>query len=340
MTSPRTLAALAVGKIVRAVLLALGRGATALPGLVALTLAPRFSADLTRSLSHGAACVTGTNGKTTTARMLAVIVRDAGWRPVHNRAGANLDRGVAAALLSDAGLTGHTRSDTGIFEIDEASVPRVLATVTPRVLVVTNLFRDQLDRYHEIDALVRLLGDAVARLPPSTQLVLNADDPLVVRLAERHRGTVSFFGVDDSALGGTQTQAISDATRCPRCRSPLAYRRVVLAHVGDWACSSCDFARPQRDLAASRVAPTAGGGLQIDLAGGGSLTVPLAGAYNAYNALAALAAACALGLAARPGAGAHPPGCREGPLRGRPRRPRARGAPKWVAPRGRASGAG
>jgi len=298
---PLLVTAIAAGKATRAGLQLLGRGATALPGLVTLAMDPDAIARLSGSLAHGAVCVSGTNGKTTTSRMLSDIVRAAGWQPVHNRSGSNLDRGIAAALLADATWSGELRGDIGIFEVDEASVPRVLARLVPRVLVVTNLFRDQLDRYFEIDALARRIGDAIATLPESTTLVLNADDPIVAYLAERHRGPVLTFGVDDPSVGGTVPQAISDATRCPRCKHPLSYRRVILAHVGDWRCDHCGLTRPRPDLSAAavRLSPNDS---RLRLAGAVSsviddVVVPLPGLYNAYNALAALAAARGLDLA-------------------------------------------
>lgn len=294
------LTAIAAGKTTRAGLQLLGRGATALPGLVTLALDPDAIARLSGSLAHGAVCVSGTNGKTTTTRMLSDIVRVAGWQPVHNRSGSNLDRGIAAALLADATWGGELRADVGVFEIDEASVPRVLSRLVPRVLVVTNLFRDQLDRYFEIDALARRIGEAVAKLPESTTLVLNADDPIVAYLKERHRGPVLTFGVDDASVGGTVPQAISDATRCPRCKHSLSYARVILAHIGDWRCSNCGLARPAPDVSASEVRLSANESrLRLALSVGSAIddiVVPLPGLYNAYNALAALAAARALDI--------------------------------------------
>ncbi len=297
----RTIAAVAAGKATRSALHALGRGATALPGIVALGVDPDAIAALGASLAHGSVCISGTNGKTTTARMVADIVRAAGWAPVHNRAGSNLDRGIAAALIADATWSAQPRADVGVFEIDEASVPRVLARFVPRVLVVTNLFRDQLDRYFELDALARRIATAIAQLPETATLVLNADDPIVASLATGHRSRIITFGVDDASVGGAVPQAISDATRCPRCRAPLRYERVVLAHIGDWHCENCGLARPPRDVAAAtvRLSPD---GSALRLAGTiGSvldevqLTLP--GLYNAYNALAAIAAARALDIA-------------------------------------------
>ena len=298
---PLLLTAIAAGKATRAGLQLLGRGATALPGLVALTLDPDAIARLSASLAHGAVCVSGTNGKTTTTRMLSDIVRAAGWQPVHNRSGSNLERGIAGALLADATWGGELRGDVGVFEIDEASVPRVLTRLVPRILVITNLFRDQLDRYFEIDALARRIAAAIAKLPPTTTLVLNADDPIVAYLGHDFRGPMLFFGVDDPSVGGTVPQAISDATRCPRCKEPLAYRRVILAHVGNWYCAYCGLERPPRDVGAAEVRLSAndsrlrlGGTVWSAL---DDLVVPLPGLYNAYNALAALAAARALDIA-------------------------------------------
>jgi UDP-N-acetylmuramyl tripeptide synthase len=168
-------------------------------------------------------------------------------------------------------------------------------------VVVTNLFRDQLDRYFEIDQLAKRIGDAIAELDAQTVLVLNADDPIVASLGLRHHGTVLYFGVDDPAVGGTVPQSISDATRCPRCKKPLRYERVILAHEGQWSCPSCGLARPARDVSAMRVrlGPSSS---EIDLrlpvaSAFDPVAVPLPGLYNAYNALAAIAAARALDIA-------------------------------------------
>ena len=300
---PDALATLAnaAGKLTRLGLQAAGRGATALPGLVTLQLDPDFIATVTRTLPHGVVLISGTNGKTTTARMVSDIVRAAGWVPIHNRSGSNLERGIAGALLADATWRAEPRGDVGLFEVDEALLPRVLGRIKPRVLLVTNFFRDQLDRYFEIDQLARRVGDAIATLDPATILLLNADDPLVAMLGERHRGTVLYFGVDDPAVGGHVPQAISDATRCPRCRAPLSYERVILAHEGEWSCGSCGLARPPRDIAAISVRrEESASELRLRLPATNavdSIRVPLPGLYNAYNALASLAASRALDIA-------------------------------------------
>lgn len=291
----------AAGKLTRFGLRVAGRGGTALPGLVTLQLDPDFIAAVTQTLPHGVVLVSGTNGKTTTARMLSDIARAAGWAPIHNRSGSNLERGIAGALVGDASWRAEPSGDIGLFEVDEASLPRLLRRVKPRVVVVTNLFRDQLDRYFEIDQLARRIGDAIAELHPSAIVVLNADDPIVATLGDKHHGTVVYFGVDDPEVGGSVPQTISDATRCPRCKAPLTYTRVVLAHEGDWSCPACGLARPPRDVSALRVRLERSASeieLRLPIAGAfDAIRVPLPGLYNAYNALAALAVARALDIA-------------------------------------------
>jgi lipid II isoglutaminyl synthase (glutamine-hydrolysing) len=291
----------AAGKLTRLGLQITGRGGTALPGLVALTIDPDFIAALASDLAHGVVLVSGTNGKTTTTRMLSDIVRATGWAPTHNRSGSNLERGIAGALLTESTWRGEPSGDIGLFEVDEASLPLVLARISPRIVLVTNLFRDQMDRYFEIDQLARRIGDAIAKLDPRVTLVLNADDPIVAWLGQRHAGPVVYFGVDDPTVGGRVPQVISDATRCPRCKQPLHYERVVLAHEGDWSCPSCGLTRPDRDVSATRVALTAvSSEIQLRTAVASAfdpVRVPIAGLYNAYNALAALAVARALDIA-------------------------------------------
>lgn len=293
----RTAAAIAAGKLARVGLQRLGRGATALPGLVTLTLDQSALGRMTASFAHGAVLVSGTNGKTTTSRMLADIARAAGWTPIHNRSGSNLDRGIAAELVARSGWTGHLAEDVGIFEVDEASVPRLLAKLQPRVVLVLNLFRDQMDRYFELAQLARRIAVSFSSLGAGTTLVLNADDPLVVHLGDRHPGRILYFGIEDPAVGGQIAQSISDATHCPRCRKRLSYTRVILGHVGDWSCPSCGFARPSPDIAATRIELGRGGSV-VHLTGEGDpVVVPLPGLYNSYNALAALAASRALDIA-------------------------------------------
>src|SRR6266550_2350017 len=227
MPDALALIANAAGKLTREGLRITGRGATALPGLVALTLDPHFITALTSSLPHGVVCVSGTNGKTTTARMLADMVRTSGWDPIHNRSGSNLDRGVASALLAEATWSGEPRGNVGLFEIDEASLPGIIGRLRPRVVVVTNLFRDQMDRYFELDTLAKKIGDALAGLPGDTTLVLNADD-LLRRRRSRCRGNRPAGDQRRDALPALQAASQIRAC-CPRARGRLVVP-VVRSH--------------------------------------------------------------------------------------------------------------
>jgi lipid II isoglutaminyl synthase (glutamine-hydrolysing) len=298
----RTAAAVTAGKLARAGLRTFGRGATALPGLITLAVDPDVIGHISARLERGVILVSGTNGKTTTARMLSDVLRAAGWSPVHNRSGSNLDRGIAAALLADADPAGRPRADVGVFEVDEASLPRVLARLDPRVVVILDLFRDQLDRYFEVDQLARRMASALAGLPPSVSLVLNADDPIVASLARERSDGVVYFGIDDPAVGGLVPQHISDATHCARCGARLAYDRVILGHVGAWRCPSCGLSRPRPQVAATRVelgpdrTTVQVRGTSAESSAAGVLELPVPGLYNVYNALAALAVARVLGI--------------------------------------------
>lgn len=275
-------------------------GGTSLPGLVAQRLDGQSARKLAAALPHGVVLATGTNGKTTTTRLLSGIARQAGWHAVHNRAGANLVGGVVAALVEAADARGHTAGDVGIFETDEAAYPHVQDLVRPRVVVFTNLFRDQLDRYGEVDVVQKLWRAAIARLDPAATLVLNADDPLVAALARaRPAGPVLFYGLDASAGMRPTTSQTSDARRCPLCSSPLHHDRVYYGHVGHYRCTACTFSRPGPEVRATALAPQDDGGQVMQLAtpyGATAVTLRLPGLYNAYNALAAATAALALGV--------------------------------------------
>jgi len=275
----------------------LGRGGgTSAPGRVLLRLRPQAIQELGGALPRGSLAISATNGKTTTARLIGSCIAAEGWRTVSNRAGANLVFGVATALLD--GAAARPKPEFGLFEVDEFALAEVVARLSPRVVVLMNLFRDQLDRYGELEAIADSWARMIARLPASTTLVLNADDPAVAALADGAHRTV-FFGVEDpsAALGALPHAA--DSTRCRVCASPLEYDRVTLGHLGAWRCTNCGAARPTPEVAARRVALTGTTGLDLEIAvPGGAIVAHLAlpGMHNAYNATAAAAAAIALGI--------------------------------------------
>ncbi len=272
-------------------------GGTTLPGRVLLRMEPEAIAKLGAGLSGGATIVSATNGKTTTAGMIAAILAAEGRPPVHNRAGSNMTWGVATALLEQRGAE-------GLFEVDEAWLPRVAQQLEPRLIVLGNLFRDQLDRYGEMEALAEEWAKAVAAAPAGTGLALNADDPLIADLGrdpdtERPRDGVLYFGIEDHSQALPELQHAFDAKHCRRCGHPYAYEVAFVGHLGHYSCPNCGAQRPRPEVAATRIelrgmegsvatVRVPGGEIEVEL--------PLPGLYNVYNALAAISAALVLGV--------------------------------------------
>jgi UDP-N-acetylmuramyl tripeptide synthase len=270
-----------------------------MPGRVARWVEPRLLQRLSGRLTRGSVVIAGTNGKTTTAHLLAHIMRALGHRPVHNRAGANLAAGIASALVEQADIRGRPQGDLGIFEVDEATVPRVMPALTPRVAVFTNLFRDQLDRYGEIDyiaSLWRSAGTAVAR---DIVYVANADDPLVFDAVRSLPGRLVTFGVEDERHALPALEHTAEARYCYRCGTPYEYAVTYFGHMGRYRCPTCGVRRPTPDLIARDLAFAGpdGSEMTLEAAGGGTVRVRtvLPGLYNMYNILAATAAALQFG---------------------------------------------
>ncbi len=273
-------------------------GGSTVPGVVARRVDPRALTRLSRRLRRGSAAVTGTNGKTTTTRMISKILQTAGISVVNNSTGANLVTGVTAALISDSKISGRPTSEMGLFEVDEASVPKVAAEAELRILAVLNLFRDQLDRYGELAYTGKVIASAFSALPEDGAVVLNADDPLVASLG-RSAGEAVYYGVDEPALDTGRLQHIADSKDCPLCGTPLAYDTVYMGHVGVYDCQNCSFGRPELAYRASRVRLAGARGTEFLLstpAGETGVRVNLPGLYNAYNALAAAAVAGEAGV--------------------------------------------
>ncbi|HXF30620.1 MAG TPA: Mur ligase family protein [Solirubrobacterales bacterium] len=272
-------------------------GGTTLPGRVLLRLEPEAIARLGARLTGGATIVSATNGKTTTAGMIAAILAAEGRPPVHNRAGSNMTWGVATALLEQ-------RGSEGLFEVDEAWLPRVAEQLTPRLIVLGNLFRDQLDRYGEMEALAEEWAKAVVAAPAGTGLALNADDPLIADLGrdpdtERPRDGVLYFGIEDHSQALPELQHAFDAKHCRRCGHPYAYEVAFVGHLGHYSCPNCGAQRPRPEVAATRIELRGmeGSTTTVRVPGGEiEVELPLPGLYNVYNALAAIAAGLRLGV--------------------------------------------
>jgi UDP-N-acetylmuramyl tripeptide synthase len=280
------LAARAAGRLSR---LARTGGGTTVPGKLLWKLDPAAVDALARRLPLGSALVSATNGKTTTSAMAARILGTR-RRLAHNRAGANLVSGVASALLAarDAEL--------GLFEVDEAALPEVARRVRPRAVCLGNLFRDQLDRYGELELVAERWRSAVQELDAAASLVVNGDDPQLGAIAEERGGT-TVFGVDDPRHSLPSLQHAADTKWCVRCGTPYVYAAAYVGHLGDYRCPACGHARPPLDFAARSIELVGIERAAFDLVtpeGTRRVTLRLPGLYNVYNALAAAALARAL----------------------------------------------
>jgi UDP-N-acetylmuramyl tripeptide synthase len=291
-------AKVAAARAVGAASRASGRGGgTTLPGRLLLRLEPEALARLGAKLDHGTTIVSATNGKTTTAAMIAAVLEADGRRPVHNRAGSNMTWGVATALLEQDG-------HEGLFEVDEAWLPRVVAQLDPSLVVLGNLFRDQLDRYGELETLAEGWAKTVTARAGRTRFVLNADDPAIADLGRDAGGEpregIAYFGIEDASQALPELQHAFDAKHCRRCGNPYAYERAFVGHLGHYSCPSCGARRPDPDVAATAIELLGMEGSRVTLRtphGPMRLDLPLPGLYNVYNALAAVAAAIELGVA-------------------------------------------
>ncbi|MDQ6748324.1 MAG: MurT ligase domain-containing protein [Candidatus Dormibacteraeota bacterium] len=300
---PTLSAAVAAGKVTAATIRRLGRGGgTTLPGRVSARIDRRALQKLSAGLSRGAILVAGTNGKTTTSTLLRTVLEASGIRIVSNRAGSNLVGGLTSAVVQDAGLAGAARAEAGVFEVDEASLPAAVAAIAPRLVVVTNLFRDQLDRYGELESSSAAISAALAALPAASVALLCADDPRVAALGRGLRARTVYYGLQDLEAGQAEVPHAADARFCPFCGQPFDFARVYAGHLGHYRCPGGDFERPVPELGATEI--TFRGldaqALRVDGLGfaGTRLEVPLSGIYNSYNILAAAGAAALFGIPA------------------------------------------
>jgi UDP-N-acetylmuramyl tripeptide synthase len=274
-------------------------GGTAAPGEIAIRLDPRALEKLAARLGCGLVVVSGTNGKTTTARILAEILAAAGRRVVHNRAGANLVGGIVSTLAADAPRQPSGGSAIAVLETDEAALPELVTRTCPAVVVLTNLFRDQLDRYGEVDSITKRWRAAVGALPDSTTLVANADDPTLAALVDAVACRTVLYGIAESRYKLPGLPHGAETLPCPGCGGPLTYRGLYVGHLGDWRCPACGRARAELDVAGFGIELRSVDHQSLKVSGPGPVShfdVRLPGLYNTYNVLAALAAASAFNL--------------------------------------------
>jgi len=251
-----------------------GHGST-WPGHIALSVNKNFIKDTLKNSKIKIILIAGTNGKTTTTSLVQTILEKDGKEVIHNVSGANLLNGIASTLLLHSNIFGQISADFAIFEIDENTLPLVLGQTSPEYILLLNLFRDQLDRYGEVNSIVLKWKDALSKLDDKTTLILNADDPQIAYLGKDLPAKPLYFGINDKNLHQKQIQHASDSTHCPKCGTKLEYQYRYYSHLGVWTCKKCGLKRS--DTAIQKVSH-----------------YPLPGIYNIYNTHAAVTLANAL----------------------------------------------
>ncbi|MBD2519345.1 Mur ligase family protein [Nostoc sp. FACHB-973] len=271
--------AVSVAKSVTFVVRSLRLGAASvLPGSIARRIEPRLLQLLSQQVKKGVILIAGTNGKTTTSLLLKTILENKGYTIAHNSTGANLENGLMTALLEGTNLVGTLDVDYAILEVDENIVPKVLTPLQPQIILCLNLFRDQLDRYGEVDTISKRWTKVISTLPPETVVIPNADDPTLSYLGQQLPQRVLFFGLNEPQHYLEAIPHAVDSIYCPRCGHSLDYKGVYLSHLGDFTCPKCGFSKSQPTIESSEWP-------QI-----------LVGLYNKYNTLAAVTAAKDLGV--------------------------------------------
>ncbi len=277
-------AAVFAAKAITATIRTLKLGAASvLPGTIAKNLHPRILSLLSQQIKHGVIVVAGTNGKTTTSLLLRAMLEKDGWTVVHNEAGANLVNGLITTLLDRTSLTGILKADFGILEVDENVIPLVLPELKPKFIMTLNLFRDQLDRYGEVDTIVYKWAKSIAALPPGTTLISNGDDPALTHLGQQLVQAeipkqIKYFGLSEPDLYLDEIPHAVDSIHCPSCGTALIYQGVYLSHQGDFDCPKCDFTKQPLAIDSSKWPQV------------------LIGVYNKYNTLAAITTAQSIGV--------------------------------------------
>lgn len=258
---------LLIGKValVAGQTLHLGSGST-WPGHVALKINPDFCKEVLKNSESKIVLIAGTNGKTTTGRLISQILSENKKSLVHNPAGANLLNGLSSALVRASNLFGKIETDYLIFECDENALPIILKQMSPDYIICLDLFRDQLDRYGEIDSIAKKWKESFSALSEKTTLLLNADDPQIAYLSKDSKAKAIYFGLDEK--GKDETTHGADTTHCLNCGNKLNFNKAYFSHLGVWNCTKCDLKRPEPNLTKLE-------------------TYPLLGTYNKYNALAA-----------------------------------------------------
>ncbi len=279
-----------IGKLIAFALRLRGHQATSLPGKIALRISPRLINKLGRQLKR-CVVVTGTNGKTTTTSFLSRMMSQE-ERIITNAQGANLSQGIATVMLQNATWLGHLRAETAVLEIDEATFPLLADCLPIELTIVTNVFRDQLDRYGELDTTLKKIIHGISLTKGS--VLLNGDDPLARHIGLHTTNKVSYFGMSHETVGTQNRKQMRDGAFCLECGTELIYEQFIYGQLGFYYCPNCDFSHPYPEFLGTYL----NGRLTFDrpALSGTSFLLPVRGLFNVYNALCAISAAHLLSL--------------------------------------------
>lgn len=290
--------AIIIGKLILFLspILGLG-GGTSAPGKFALKIYPKLLKDFARIFQKGVIIITGTNGKTTTTKIIVEILKTAGFSVVYNSGGSNLPRGIASAILKKYSLFKGLKADFGVFEVDEAYLMEAIKNLNPKIVLLGNIFRDQLDRYGEIDILVKKWERALKFLPQNSIVLANADDPTITSFLQNYKN-VKFFGINNISSTRKKPEHIADTIYCKKCFTPLNYSKIFFSHIGKYTCPKCSFQNPKIDFILKKP-ETKEEKIYGNICWGKNclpLTVNLEGMYNFYNLTGAVSLALLLNI--------------------------------------------
>src|SRR6266702_7205338 len=276
-------------------------GGTSLPGMIARRIDPNILKEVVGASKAKKIVITGSNGKTTTARMTATIADFSGKRVSHNRTGSNMLQGVTSVAVNFADMFGRLDSDVLLFEIDEGTIPLAVPEIQPDVVLITNIFRDQLDRYGELYSVAKALDKMLESLPETSTILLNGNDPQVANFGQNAKAQRLFFGLETTEVGTPVPEQSADIIRCIHCQEDLLYEVAYMSHLGLYRCPNCGYTLPKLDFAATAVqlAPDGEGPSHVKIRtpkGEIELDIPLPGVHNVYNAVAAIGATMSAGF--------------------------------------------
>ncbi len=267
----------------------IGKKSSSSPGVIALKICPDLISRLSKNITHGVIVTCGTNGKTTTNNLLNTALLKCGYTTVCNNLGANMVGGIATAFALASDLKGGLKADWAVLEVDEASARRVFAHIKPNYMVITNLFRDQLDRYGEIDITVNLLNEAID-MANNVKLILNGDDPLTAQFGDGR--DAKYFGISEKVL--PQIDETKEGQFCVKCGHEMKYNYFHYSQLGDYYCENCGNKRPAIDFDATNV--NLSGSMKFTVNGSVNIDVNYRGFYNIYNILAVYSALSVMGI--------------------------------------------